>query len=308
MFSSSILIKLIQWKGSSFNVLHKNLLTFSFPVSVLIQINPKWVGEERKWRAGEEHLKRGEREGPRPPRTAEAKAPKEKGEDLTEGVQPETDGGGSETEIERDGRVAAEKEMQRETIVESKGRGVETGSEEGVRETEKERDSVPVRGIRLKAQGLIERDGWSNWRRTGQNRRRWWKLWRHQRRRGPGDWQRKKQRRRKGEKRWAGVKNTWVTPTQTTPSVITTYWVLSNGRRWVPGQDLIDTFLLSLLLDIDSYQWFLFVCSQALDIKGIGHLGEKELKERNKLIQEENRRELQKVRSKEKSDVMTVWV
>lgn len=30
-------------------------------------------------------------------------------------------------------------------------------------------------------------------------------------------------------------------------------------------------------------------------MKGIGHLGEKELKERNKLIQEENRRELQKV-------------
>ncbi|KAJ0011711.1 hypothetical protein NQD34_012686 [Periophthalmus magnuspinnatus] len=36
--------------------------------------------------------------------------------------------------------------------------------------------------------------------------------------------------------------------------------------------------------------------SQALDKKGIGHLGEKELKERNKLIQEENRRELQKVK------------
>lgn len=34
-------------------------------------------------------------------------------------------------------------------------------------------------------------------------------------------------------------------------------------------------------------------------MKGIGHLGEKDLKERNKLIQEENRRELQKVR--------TVW-
>lgn len=35
---------------------------------------------------------------------------------------------------------------------------------------------------------------------------------------------------------------------------------------------------------------------QALDKKGIGHLGEKELKDRNKCIQEENRRELQKVR------------
>lgn len=35
---------------------------------------------------------------------------------------------------------------------------------------------------------------------------------------------------------------------------------------------------------------------QALDKKGIGHLGEKQLKERNKCIQEENRRELQKVR------------
>ncbi|GAA6090529.1 cactin [Tachysurus ichikawai] len=34
----------------------------------------------------------------------------------------------------------------------------------------------------------------------------------------------------------------------------------------------------------------------ALELKGIGHLGEKELKERNKLIQEENRRELQKVK------------
>lgn len=33
-----------------------------------------------------------------------------------------------------------------------------------------------------------------------------------------------------------------------------------------------------------------------MDKKGIGHLGEKELKERNKLIQEENRRELQKVK------------
>lgn len=41
----------------------------------------------------------------------------------------------------------------------------------------------------------------------------------------------------------------------------------------------------------------MFVCVfyQALDKKGIGHLGEKELKERNKCIQEENRRELQKV-------------
>lgn len=37
---------------------------------------------------------------------------------------------------------------------------------------------------------------------------------------------------------------------------------------------------------------------QALDKKGIGHLGEKELKERNKQIQEENRRELQKAGKK----------
>lgn len=36
---------------------------------------------------------------------------------------------------------------------------------------------------------------------------------------------------------------------------------------------------------------------QALVKKGIGHLSEKELKERNKLIQEENRRELQKVQN-----------
>lgn len=38
------------------------------------------------------------------------------------------------------------------------------------------------------------------------------------------------------------------------------------------------------------------VC-QALVKKGIGHLSEKDLKERNKLIQEENRRELQKVQN-----------
>ncbi|XP_017277753.1 cactin [Kryptolebias marmoratus] len=39
-----------------------------------------------------------------------------------------------------------------------------------------------------------------------------------------------------------------------------------------------------------------FKWQKALDIKGIGHLSEKELKERNKCIQEENRRELQKVK------------
>ncbi|XP_029971496.1 splicing factor Cactin isoform X2 [Salarias fasciatus] len=39
-----------------------------------------------------------------------------------------------------------------------------------------------------------------------------------------------------------------------------------------------------------------FKWQKALDRKGIGHLGEKELKERNKRIQEENRRELQKVK------------
>uniref|UniRef100_A0A8C6WNM0 Splicing factor Cactin n=1 Tax=Neogobius melanostomus TaxID=47308 RepID=A0A8C6WNM0_9GOBI len=39
-----------------------------------------------------------------------------------------------------------------------------------------------------------------------------------------------------------------------------------------------------------------FKWQKALDKKGIGHLGEKDLKERNKLIQEENRRELQKVK------------
>lgn len=42
---------------------------------------------------------------------------------------------------------------------------------------------------------------------------------------------------------------------------------------------------------------------QALDKKGIGHLGEKELKERNKQIQEENRRELQKAGKKKKKKV-----
>ncbi|KAI4871746.1 hypothetical protein NFI96_029490 [Prochilodus magdalenae] len=39
-----------------------------------------------------------------------------------------------------------------------------------------------------------------------------------------------------------------------------------------------------------------FKWQKALEKKGIGHLGEKELKERNKHIQEENRRELQKVK------------
>ncbi|MCI4390814.1 hypothetical protein PGIGA_G00127160 [Pangasianodon gigas] len=39
-----------------------------------------------------------------------------------------------------------------------------------------------------------------------------------------------------------------------------------------------------------------FKWQKALQMKGIGHLSEKDLKERNKLIQEENRRELQKVK------------
>ncbi|XP_072525370.1 splicing factor Cactin [Salminus brasiliensis] len=39
-----------------------------------------------------------------------------------------------------------------------------------------------------------------------------------------------------------------------------------------------------------------FKWQKALQMKGIGHLGEKDLKERNKRIQEENRRELQKVK------------
>ncbi|XP_061588058.1 splicing factor Cactin [Cololabis saira] len=39
-----------------------------------------------------------------------------------------------------------------------------------------------------------------------------------------------------------------------------------------------------------------FKWQKALDLKGIGHLGEKDLKDRNKRIQEENRRELQKVK------------
>ncbi|XP_035025521.2 cactin [Hippoglossus stenolepis] len=39
-----------------------------------------------------------------------------------------------------------------------------------------------------------------------------------------------------------------------------------------------------------------FKWQKALDMKGIGHLGEKDLKDRNKHIQEENRRELQKVK------------
>ncbi|XP_072297398.1 splicing factor Cactin [Eucyclogobius newberryi] len=42
---------------------------------------------------------------------------------------------------------------------------------------------------------------------------------------------------------------------------------------------------------LGSFKW-----QKALDKKGIGHFGEKDLKERNKLIQEENRRELQKVK------------
>ncbi|XP_053293483.1 splicing factor Cactin [Pleuronectes platessa] len=39
-----------------------------------------------------------------------------------------------------------------------------------------------------------------------------------------------------------------------------------------------------------------FKWQKALDMKGIGHLGERDLKDRNKHIQEENRRELQKVK------------
>ncbi|KAM4550994.1 splicing factor Cactin [Odontesthes bonariensis] len=42
---------------------------------------------------------------------------------------------------------------------------------------------------------------------------------------------------------------------------------------------------------LGSFKW-----QKALDKKGIGHLGEKDLKERNKRIQEDNRRELQKVK------------
>lgn len=49
----------------------------------------------------------------------------------------------------------------------------------------------------------------------------------------------------------------------------------------------------SLGMNIPAYSLKCFIF-QALDKKGIGHLGEKELKERNKQIQEENRRELQK--------------
>lgn len=49
------------------------------------------------------------------------------------------------------------------------------------------------------------------------------------------------------------------------------------------------------LVNIATYSLKMFdFIFQALDKKGIGHLGEKELKERNKQIQEENRRELQK--------------
>lgn len=52
---------------------------------------------------------------------------------------------------------------------------------------------------------------------------------------------------------------------------------------------------ISLVMNIASYLLKMFdFIFQALDKKGIGHLGEKELKERNKQIQEENRRELQK--------------
>lgn len=50
-----------------------------------------------------------------------------------------------------------------------------------------------------------------------------------------------------------------------------------------------------LVMSIAAYSLKMFDFNfQALDKKGIGHLGEKELKERNKQIQEENRRELQK--------------
>lgn len=48
-------------------------------------------------------------------------------------------------------------------------------------------------------------------------------------------------------------------------------------------------------------------CFQALEKKGISHLEEKELKERNKQIQEDNRLELQKVSTPSGSQHLLSW-
>lgn len=80
------------------------------------------------------------------------------GEVLNEGVQPETDGGGRGTEIERSGRAAAaetEKPKQKRTKAVSKGKRVKTGTEGGVGEVE--RGSAPVHLSHLTARGLTSK-------------------------------------------------------------------------------------------------------------------------------------------------------
>lgn len=118
---------------------------------VLIQVTPKSGGGERKLITGEEHLERGRRKGPSQAPTPMMAAATERGEDggvLTEGVQPETDRGGNETEIERGGRAKTENEKDRETKAQSTGKGVKTA----VRETE--RGSALVHRSHPIAQGL----------------------------------------------------------------------------------------------------------------------------------------------------------
>lgn len=101
------------------------------------------------------------------------------GEVLPEGVRPETEThrGGSGTEIERGGGVAAEtgREKAREIKAESEGRGPKTGSEGGEREAEKgptetEGGNAPVHQTLLTARGLIGRFMMAKRRRLRKNR------------------------------------------------------------------------------------------------------------------------------------------
>ena len=105
----------------------------------------------------------------------------EKGEDgevPTEGVQAETDRGGSETETEteseRGGETTAEtgKEKQTETKAESAGTRVKTGRKGGAREAQSGGGSAPVHPNRPIAQGLNEGAARSRRRRIRKTRGR----------------------------------------------------------------------------------------------------------------------------------------
>jgi len=110
-----------------------------------------------------EHREKGEREGPSPAQTPVVEVVTEKGEEeekaLTEGVQPETDGG-----RESDGRAAAETGREKETETKARRgeRGAKMGSEGGARRAERglmgtEGATAPIRLSRLRVQGLIVR-------------------------------------------------------------------------------------------------------------------------------------------------------